>query len=913
MKKTAVYLIVLILMICLARAEFNFNKNTSKIEAQYYGGDVVRGKINMSFTKQKNANFGSNFEGGISLLELLEEMNYNSSRDFTCMPANCKNGYTPLAGAETQDIDLRYESAYGFKIKEEKLINNTRSLKFKVTTNDDYDCNNTLFIDLFDDGTIDFYNTNASGFDCPYSETGNFGCFDSDRVTRSVAIGAELYCELIENLPPAPSYRIGAIVNKTGPGTLGFGLIPLGSGCDAGIFGINDSSILLGNRDVSIVVKYPSIEKFDALVCIYTHQDNEGNFFIRVNEGDGDNCGINYDCSQSISRELMDVDYEIYAVPQAYAPIGEVEFNDKVYKDITGRTLIDDLNNYLKETYGNNCSNGCIIPFRLGGNGREYTGQKIHSASLMYNVGGKLPVSKQIYSLMDSSVEISSKGYLILDVEKMGFKVPDSNGQHTFRLDFDGRVVTSEKINVNIGFSFDVVPKFAYVGRATSFSASTKANVSRSVWDFGDGSAVVYSDDKSAQHTYINEGNFVIQTTLISPAGSNSTKRFKVAVGEAKTSADLTLKDYEARLRNIEAEINALPEWTRASIKNQIGLDSLKTSVTSKRAEYNLKAQSASTPDEDYAKIINDLLSLNVPYSVFINEIGTLPALVGFDNINVEHIKSILNSESEASNGEIKASIIGWMERNYDVSVDFQTVSASGDLETSPLLRMYKLNIIKRGGANLSYLVIDYPKSEIVFKSQAAAEETISGGTYIEFGENSPSEVEFLILGNTAPSVAELGVYISPPVTALSVSGKPLHTGTWYQDEEGQFNWKKFLIGIAILLIATFAVYLLLQAWYKKYYERHLFKNPNDLYNLINFIYNSRKAGLRDSVIKIKLKEKRWSSEQIVYSFRKLEGKRTGMWEIPIFKFMENRKVMQELEKKQGGPIDTKFIKHPSL
>ena len=111
-----------------------------------------------------------------------------------------------------------------------------------------------------------------------------------------------------------------------------------------------------------------------------------------------------------------------------------------------------------------------------------------------------------------------------------------------------------------------------------------------------------------------------------------------------------------------------------------------------------------------------------------------------------------------------------------------------------------------------------------------------------------------------------------------------------------------------------FLIYIILQTWYKKNYEKHLFKNPNDLYNLINFIYNSRKAGLDEKEGRKKLLEKKWSKEQIVYAAKKLDGKRTGMWEIPMFKFIENRKVREELQKKNPGkPLDGRFIKMQNI
>ena len=54
------------------------------------------------------------------------------------------------------------------------------------------------------------------------------------------------------------------------------------------------------------------------------------------------------------------------------------------------------------------------------------------------------------------------------------------------------------------------------------------------------------------------------------------------------------------------------------------------------------------------------------------------------------------------------------------------------------------------------------------------------------------------------------------------------------------------------------------------------------IYNLANYITNSKKRGLDNSQIQENLKKSRWSSEQIRYALRKYSGKRTGMYEIPL-------------------------------
>ena len=52
-----------------------------------------------------------------------------------------------------------------------------------------------------------------------------------------------------------------------------------------------------------------------------------------------------------------------------------------------------------------------------------------------------------------------------------------------------------------------------------------------------------------------------------------------------------------------------------------------------------------------------------------------------------------------------------------------------------------------------------------------------------------------------------------------------------------------------------------------------------------------------------------WKGEQISYAFNKINGKRTGMWEIPLFKRKENLEVEREIQKRHSGGIDTRFIK----
>ena len=58
---------------------------------------------------------------------------------------------------------------------------------------------------------------------------------------------------------------------------------------------------------------------------------------------------------------------------------------------------------------------------------------------------------------------------------------------------------------------------------------------------------------------------------------------------------------------------------------------------------------------------------------------------------------------------------------------------------------------------------------------------------------------------------------------------------------------------------------------------------------------------MNDGEIGEKLKNAGWIGEQITYAFRKLDGKRTGMFEIPLFGLFDRKKIMSEIEKRKAS------------
>ena len=683
-----------------------------------------------------------------------------------------------------------------------------------------------------------------------------------------------------------------------------------GKGEDLGYCLIKKNQFIGGGQPENVFcgIKHSETKSFPAYLCTKVEdQQVVADYKIKFEEVNP--CGgVGYPPNAPLN---MTIDYQMYAQPLGYAPVGDITFDEDLYQQLTNKNLYLALENYVASVYNNTCPNGCVIPIGLWGVDREVL---MDNGLVRYKDGGITKDTFNIYKLFSSNFKINSN-YLILDVAKMKFNVPDKNGTHQFLLCLDktqceseGDSFFKESVNIVVGFDFNIGPKFVLIGKDTRFAAFTSANISSSTWDFGDGGAPVQSDGKTATHSYSSEGNYTVVVTLAKSNGEKSTKKFKIIVGDPKSSAETLIKDYDSRISSIKGSLSSFEQWIKDKIEKQLKLDELESSLNVQKNKFN-------SSDANFTKIVNDLLEMDVPYSVHETESGSLPAAVGYDNININHIEEISEQQSN-DESQLKDLIAQWMDQNYEVEIGFQIISSFHDFGVEKILfGVYEVDLTQKTDTtgDSSYIIVDHSFGELEFKTDYKEKSVSSGAaTSIQVdGSGEPSKIEFLVVGG-GPSVESLGIYVSPVLS--SIEGKPICD---FDDPECQppgFGWGKFLIGMIILLLAIFVAYIGLQAWYKRNYERQLFKNPNDLYNLINFIYNSRRSEMTDNDIKRKLKEKKWKGEQITYAFKKIDGKRTGMWEIPLFKFAENRKVRQELQKKNPRQaIDTRFIKRPGF
>ena len=349
------------------------------------------------------------------------------------------------------------------------------------------------------------------------------------------------------------------------------------------------------------------------------------------------------------------------------------------------------------------------------------------------------------------------------------------------------------------------------------------------------------------------------------------------------------LNKSKSNIQRVNNQTNAFPAQIKTIILSKLNL----TKTTSDLAALEIEFNNA-TSDAEKIEVINKLVALNVPENIRYSSYGLLPLAVGLSTMNADYVKLATGQNiSDSKVSELKENIIYWNNQNYDSKVDFKYLAVDIGEQENILFTHFKITPSKiKDQPNPAYLILDYPIEEITkineFNMKSLEEGTLKG-VAITFAD---SPIEFMIENKL--EVSDLAAYIIP--TDISPLGDFI--------ERPKFKFPdlpkgKLWLWIILLIIGFFVIYIILQEWYKRRYESYLFRNPDDLYNVLTFIYNSRRAGVSDEISWKKLSDTDWTGEQLTYAFKKIDGKRTGMLEIPIFRPFERRKMRREIAKRQ--------------
>ncbi len=865
--------LALVLVSSFIYAVLEIGTQSHEIETRYAQNDSIRGWINISLENEPaNSLFEDSYENSITLIDLLK---LNNNSDYDCLPADCESDYSAnnQEASKTFTLNKNQQKTLGFKFTGASF-ESVSSFSVNVLSTSSEGTSKQLFIDILNNDEIEWQSYNPS--DNFYGE--DYGCYESPN--EEVLIHNEVYCEKI-NLPVSPNVEIGAYVieaNQTGESAV-FVLSLEGEGN-------SDSceTTATSSGRISCVLDSGTNKKQDYFICMRT-KNSADNFKYKINSETNAPCGY-------AGTEENERDFEIFVKPGKFSSVGNFALTSDEAKNSGSSTNIEaDIIDYIGR-YNNDCSQECIIPIKFIS---EEDDQQItiSDVSIFHTVSGTPKETNEIYDLTESPAIINSE-FQKLDLDNAGLTISgEFDKQGTYSLSLDSNEIFSEEISFEKAPQIKSLnPKTAIAAYPTEFTLEvegSESNILSYEWDFGNGDKKTTVENK-VTNTYSSVGLFELKIKITDSNNFSLSKTYNINVKTPKDAINFVLKNKFDDLNNVLEKIQTIPEFYQSSLNKILNITEIEDEITSIQQK-----NSIAQTDNDYVKIMADLVKLDVPKSVFESKSAdSIKFLSDEKNIDLEILKEVGKGEyQEDKKDQYTDSIILWNIENIDAAVTFKEFSVEYDDFSERVLNVFELKINEKLEREDFFFIIK-DIEDLEFKENYGQRKVL-GYNYIKLGVEEET-IEFLTTEDV--DFKNLPVFISPEIKGLSI----VKTGLSLL-EENLPSWSLLILIFLFILFIGIIAYVVLQEWYKRKYEDYLFKDKNSLYNLISYIEGVKKKGIKGDEIEKKLKKTGWNSEQVTYIMRKYVGKRTGMFEIPIewiLKIFKKRRG-QNIQQKKGN------------
>ncbi len=879
--------LVLIFSVSLVSASFQAGNKSIEIVKEYGGGEFLKGWINISLQNEPAESQLSCFNSNISIISLLE----NSGSYFECFPEDCQDYYIYVSGSANSlkgfPLNRLESRIIGLNFQGTLKDNPIQSISFKVESDAGTGCFQPLKIDILNDNEAEWMSfSSLDDFSCSVSQ----GCFSSSESLTEYNIGTTPYCEKI-SVPYQPKFKVGMNIIK---GTTSGAVFKM-QVYNTDLEKLSECSLNVSSSgESSCIVSLNLTASADVFVCVKADKPTD----YKIKGESVSPCGF-----YGLDYTEFVADYDIFAKGSKFASVVSFAINETEFQKYNDGTLKELLNNYLYEKFSYNCASGCVLPIKfISGTDQTIT---LSNLQLSYDTTSGLKNENNFYDVKEETAKINMN-FTKLDLKYANLYVPSSDGNYTARIYLGGNFVGEERIkvfaSVNItGINSQNIPA-AVLYKLIVYTSGR--NITSYKWEFGD-STVEQTTKNEVTHTYSSIGEYTLKIEVTDNSGRKTIKSFLINVNSPKDFINIFLETKRKNLNETLKDLSSITAWYKGEIEKEANLNEIKSQLDSLEAKY----KSAST-DAEYVRIMSNLTAIKVPYSLD-NDISKGDFVINKGYINPSYLTDL---GLKVDNPEdYKNSIIAWFNENIDVYLDNKAYYLYYSDEQALLLTSFVLKVKpKQDFSKETFLIIEKRYDEIKFRRGYNAK-AIGDATAITFSELKKDEekiIEFVLPEKI--EIFEFPAYISPEFSELvpleNETLSPCNNNGVCEKEldENSKNcpndckpWGKALIYWVILLFVAFAVYIALQEWYKRDYEKYLFKNKNDLFNLINFINNALHQRLSKDDIFKKLKPYGWKNEQIVYAFKKVQGKRTGMWEIPVFRWLEKRRIREEIEKRR--------------
>lgn len=895
-----------------------------------YGiSQTIKGFVNISIDKISNDSVLTSYFNSTSETKNTKIMDLLISNGITprCIPIDCSENLSVREETQSKTFKLnkRESVLLGVKISPTSdYINSVNYLAFNLSSNAPDSCSKLFSVDIMNDGVIDYTTNNASTEVCSILKP--YGCFNANDANISYSElkknidldGQRRYCGKVI-LPAYKFFKIGANISLI-PGSVNPGnqdikvkILDLPQGevaCDANI----TSTQLSCNVSIDDITS-----SINATVCIEPQEDTP----YRIRFETTNPCGYLLDETGYENAK----DYEIFAYPLKYKNTGTVKIN--------ATEIIDTINTRILEArYQNNCSNGCVIPINITAETNQTF--KIDNVSFGYRKGGDSYNISVIGNVTGSPNLISLDGFKVINLDNANIQVPSSSGYYKYFLKYGDEQIVNSTFNVgNVPEILYIIPDDGFVLINTTYFIILKnpSNLSVNyIWKFGNSSPIV-TNTSFINYMFNSVGLTTLTATIVTNKG-NFSKSININVMTPDKGFNSTLKKYKEAINNFTLQIES--GSITPLLKSELNGDRKKFDLTSLRTELYNKEETFLRyfSDEETKKIalMRELLAMKIPSRLIVTQIIPKSAFIQNQNrVSNSVLDEFGAGTVEEGDENFSKRLNSWLYTNLNTSLEsksYEIEYANGEREF--FYADVKLDINPKKSLDELYFFIDgidvvnkvkLANTELETKESKEDDNTL--GVYkTDLQPDKNLIIQFLYPYDI--SVDNLPFYISPTVKEVGTAPINENVNCNYNGkcdgEESYKNcpndckpWNIAIILIIILIVVAVIVYILLQEWYKKYYESYLFTNKIQLFNLINYMNNASNQGTTKQIMFSKLKDQGWKVEQLDYAWKKFKGERVGMWEIPVFKWLEKKQVKKEIDKRNPNAKPSNIPKKPGV
>ncbi len=860
---------LLVLSSSFLLASFEKGDSESSIDYSYGPEGIISGWINMSFEEEPvDSSFIGNVGTNSYEITLKEVLENSQGYSYSCDNENCDSYYSEGPSNKSKEFNLNKGNSkiMGFYFNDEN-IKGVENISFNIESDALKNCVNQIEIDLFDNGEVDFVNQKSSSGICESS----YGCFDN--VTEKIKdVSVSMVCQRI-SFPVGPSFQIGASLKEgTGEGNLSAEIHGISGGyltdCDL------DESLLNSNEftEIGCEVDFSVSKSSDYYVCIYNDGDI-GDYFLKGSSSE--KCGFP---GSPASSESEVGSYSIFRTKKEFASPSfqiidsyDLGISDSVYNYI-----------YTNLTNGTmNCSKGCIVPMRITSNINNQ-GITLNNLDLDYEGSIGSSTDSNFYTINKIPAKVNSSfGKIPLNV--FNFTAPSDSGEFDFVLNYGGdEIINEDNLSVrNVTEIISIYPQKTAVAYPTTFSlrATSTENISSFNWSFGDNTSKT-TFEPNVEHSYDSEGNFTLKVIAIYGDGTKVSGSSRINVGVPDEIIAEALSEKKSKLNNLKSDISE-SGFSNKILNKYLGVDNLSNQINDLETRYQ---NNKST--ENLKSVLLKLLSLDIPLSV--NKIKSTDSITFIPDENDIDVGAVaeIGGGNFSDEGAYRDAISSWSLENLDSKISFNQLSIKYSENFSKGLSTFKISLNPLSSGKKYFVFFEQGMFEFVENYSMSS---IYNYDVLELEGSG----EIVFYTEQSAEFSEIPVFFSPPLSELSVIEGPAVTDT--TDES--MKWGLLIFVFIGLIILGIVGYVLLQKWYDKKYEDYLFKDKNQLYNLINYVNTSKQKAMTDSEIKEKLKKVGWKSEQINYVLKKYAGKETGLKK--LFSFGGGKKKLKKAKQKQ--------------